>query len=175
MNIRILLPLLVFSLSAWAGESGIALKDDSLRKEPYSDAATAGNIKRNDKIEILEKKGAWLKVKTSGGSGWVRMLSVRRGTAAQGSSGQGVLNLASGRSGTGQVVATTGVRGLNEEELKAAKFNEAEIKQMEAYAASADNARQFAQAGGLQARKLDYLPDPAAKISGSTCPQEFRG
>lgn len=173
MNLRILLPLLVFSLSAWAGESGIALKDDSLRKEPYSDAATAGSIKRNDKIEILEKKGAWLKVKASGSSGWVRMLSVRRGTTTQGNSGQGVLNLASGRSGTGKVVATTGVRGLNEEELKAAKFNEAETKLMESYATSADSARLFAQAGSLQARKLDYLPDPTAATTGSASPQGF--
>lgn len=167
MKLRILLPLLLLSISAWAGETGVALKDDSLRKEPYSDAATTGGVKRNDKIEILEKKGAWLRIKASGGSGWVRMLSVKRGTSSQGNTGQGVLNLASGRSGTGQVVATTGVRGLNEEELKAAKFNEAEIKQMESHAASAETARQFAQAGGLQARKLDYLPDPAATSSNS--------
>ncbi len=173
MKLRILLPLLFFSLSTWAGESGVALKDDNLRKEPYSDAATSGAFKRNDKVEILEKKGAWLKVKVAGGSGWVRMLSVRRGEASKNNEGKGVLNLASGRSGTGQVVATTGVRGLNEEELKAAKFNEAEIKQMESYAASADSARQFAQAGSLQARKLDYLPDPAASTSGSASPQGF--
>lgn len=165
MKLLILLTALLLSLPAFAGETGVALKDDSLRREPYSDAATAGSVKRNDKIEILEKKGAWLRIKASGGSGWVRMLSVRRGEAGKANEGKGVLNLASGRSGTGKVVATTGVRGLNEEELKAAKFNEAEIRQMEAYAASADSARQFAETGGLQARKLDYLPGPAANAT----------
>jgi hypothetical protein len=52
------------------------------------------------------------------------------------------------------------VRGLNEEELKSAKFNEEEIKKMEANSISADAAKNFAASGGLQARKQDYLPEP---------------
>lgn len=153
------LMLAAFSVSALAGESGTALKNDTLRKEPYSDAAAAGNLKRDDKVDILEKKGAWLKVKTPGGSGWVRMLSVKRGQAAKTGS-SGLQGLATGRAGTGQVVSTTGIRGLNEEELKAAKFSESEIKLMEGNTISADTAKQFAGTAGLQARQLNYLPAP---------------
>jgi predicted ThiF/HesA family dinucleotide-utilizing enzyme len=57
------------------------------------------------------------------------------------------------------VVATTGIRGLNEEELKAAKFNEAEVKLVESYSASKAQAQQFANEGKLVARKFDYLPE----------------
>ena len=64
-------------------------------------------------------------------------------------SGAGVLAAASGRAGTGQVVSTTGIRGLSEEELKAAKFNESEVKTLEGYTLSADEGRQFANAGKL--------------------------
>ena len=154
----LILPFLLAAGMAGAGETGSALKNDSLKAEPYSDAKSAGTITRGDKLDILEKKGAWLKVKTATSQGWVRLLSVKR--SASGSEAGGILALASGRSGTGQVVSTTGVRGLNEEELKAAKFNEAEIKTLESYAIGTAQAKKFAAAGGLSAQKIDYLPEP---------------
>lgn len=156
-----LLAALLLPALALAAESGTALKNDTLRKEPYSDAGPAGTLKRGEAVEILSRKGAWLQIRTRKSSGWVRLLSVKRGTSAKADESAGLLGLASGRTGTGQVVATTGVRGLNEEELKAAKFNESEVKQLEAYAVSTSQATQFASAGGLKARKLAYLPKPA--------------
>lgn len=154
--------LLLLPASAQA-ESGTVLKDDTLRAEPFADAKNAGAVKRNEKVNILEKKGAWLKVTAGKKTGWVRLLSVKRGAAGQGNEAAGVLSLASGRAGTGQVVSTTGVRGLSAEELKAASFNEAEVLQMEGYSVSAAQAQQFADAGGLKARKLDHLPAGGAK------------
>jgi uncharacterized protein YgiM (DUF1202 family) len=151
---------LLLASSAWAGETGSALKSDTLRAEPYSDAKSAGSLNRGDKVDILEKKGAWLKVKAGKSTGWVRLLSIKRGEAGKSNDAAGVLSVASGRAGTGQVVSTTGVRGLNEEELKSAKFNEEEVKKMEANSISADAAKKFAASGGLQARKQDYLPEP---------------
>jgi hypothetical protein len=69
----------------------------------------------------------------------------------------GILAAASGRAGTGQVVSTTGVRGLSEQELKAAKFNESEIKTMESYTQSANDGRNFASAGKLKPIALANL------------------
>ncbi len=152
--------LLSFASLALAAESGTALKSDTLRREPYADAASAGTLARGDKLQILEKKGAWLKVQTPRAGGWVRLLTVRRGEAGKSSEAAGVLGLASGRAGTGQVVSTTGVRGLSEEQLKSAKFNEEEVKLLESAAIDAGQALQFAVSGGLQARKLAYLPKP---------------
>ena len=158
--------LLLLAGTAWAADSGIALKNDTLRREPYSDATTAGSLKRGDKLDILEKKGSWLKVKAAKASGWVRLLSVRRGAAGSGSETSSVLALVSGRAGTGQVVSTTGVRGLSEAELKSAKFNEQEVKALEAAAINAQQAQQFAAAGSLQARKLAYLKKPQNPAGG---------
>ncbi len=151
-------PALLAASMAWAGETGSALKNDSLKAEPFSDAKSVGSLTRGDKLDILEKKGAWLKVKSAKAQGWVRLLSVKR--SGSGNEAGGVLALASGRSGTGQVVSTTGVRGLNEEELKAAKFNEEEVKALEASTVSPDDAKKYAAAGGLSAQKIDYLPEP---------------
>jgi len=139
-----------YGSAALAAETGTALKNDTIRKEPYADAKSAGSFTRGENLEILKKQGAWLQVKTKKSTGWVRLLSVKRGTATTGSQSAGILAAASGRAGTGQVVSTTGVRGLSEQELKAAKFNETEIKTMESYTLSADDGRSFANAGKLK-------------------------
>jgi hypothetical protein len=144
-----LIPLLNIELSI-AAEVGSALKNDNLRAEPYADAKVAGSFSRGESLEILKKQGAWLQVKTKKKTGWVRLLSVKRGTAGTGNQSAGVLAIASGRAGTGQVVSTTGVRGLSEEDLKAAKFNETEVNTMESYTLSASQGRQFANAGKLK-------------------------
>ena len=46
---------------------------------------------------------------------------------------------------------------LSAEELKAAKFNEDEMKKMESYQTSASDAQSYAAAGGLSATKMPYL------------------
>ena len=138
-----------------AGEVGTALKMDSLRAEPFADAKTVGSLNKNDAIEIMGKKGAWLQVKSKSSTGWVRLLSVKRGGTS--SSGNSISDIASGRTGTGKVVSTTGIRGLSAEELKAAKFNEDEMKKMESHTLSASDGQSFANAGGLIATKMAYL------------------
>lgn len=158
---------LLAATTALAAESGTALKNDSLRAEPYSDARVTGKFTRGDKLDILEKKGAWLKVKAGKTSGWVRLLSVKRGALGKSDSAAGVLDLASGRTGTGQVVSTTGVRGLSEEELKQAQFSEEEVARLEGNAISAEEAKHFAAAAGLKSRKLAHLPAPAAAQGGA--------
>jgi len=149
-------------------EVGTALKNDQVRAEPYSDSRVTGSIARNDKVEILSRSGAWLNIKTTKTKGWVRLLSVKRGTASSGTSASDVLGLASGRSGTGKVVATTGVRGLNEEDLKSAKFDEAQVKTLEGYTQSQQQGEKFAAARGLKAEKLEYLPAPAQPASNTS-------
>ena len=136
-------------------ETGTALKLDSLRAEPFADAKTIGSINKNDSVSILTKKGAWLQVKSKSSTGWVRLLSVKRGGAS--SSGSSISDVARGRTGTGKVVSTTGIRGLSAEELKAAKFNEDEMKKMESHTVSAADGQSFASAGGLSATKMTYL------------------
>jgi hypothetical protein len=170
MKIRItqlLAGLLLIPAIALAAENGTALKDDTLRKEPFADAKSAGAMKRGDKVEIVSRQGAWLQIRVRQSSGWVRLLSVKRGEAGKTSEAAGVLGLASGRAGTGQVVSTTGVRGLNEEELKNAVFNEEEVKQLEANSVSVAQGQQFAAKGGLQARQLKYLPNPKSSKEGA--------
>ena len=144
-----------------AAESGTALKAAEIRVEPYSDAKVLATLAAGDKVDILKKEGGWLRVKSTKGSGWVRMLNIGKGSARKGSGdAAGILGLASGRAGTGKVVATTGIRGLSEEDLKSAKFNADELKLAESFATTRDQAQTFATQGQLTAQKFDYLPAP---------------
>ena len=107
--------------NAQAAETGVALKADDIRAEPFGDAKAVAVLALNDKVEILGKNGGWLQIKSAKGKGWVRMLSIRKGDAKKGGNeAAGLLSMSSGRAGTGKVVATTGIRGLGEEELNSA-------------------------------------------------------
>lgn len=142
------------------------LKTDQIKAEPFNDAKTVAKVAKGDRVYILARQSGWLQVTVGAKKGWVRMLSVRRGQAAPKDAGKqlsGVAGLATGRAGTGEVVSSTGVRGLSEEELKAAEFDEAQIKLAESHAASADDAKAFAAQGKLAAQKVKSLPDPKEK------------
>lgn len=149
-----------FMGAGFAAEIGSALKNDSIRAEPYADGKITGAFVRGESVEIIKKQGAWLQVKAKKTTGWVRLLSVKRGTSATGSTFKGATAVASGRAGTGQVVSTTGIRGLSEQELKAAKFNETEVNLLESYTLSADKGKAFANAGGLKTVEFANLTAP---------------
>lgn len=151
-----------------AGDAGVALRASDLKAEPFRDARTVGSIDRGEAVEILDRQGGWFRVQRARSTGWVRMLSIRRGEARKGGGEiAGVLGLASGRAGTGQVVSTTGIRGLNEEQLKAARYQETEVQRLEALTITREAAAEFAARGKLAARTVPYLPAPAPVTGGS--------
>ena len=165
ISLLILLPTLALS-TALAADLGVALKADKLLAEPFNDAKTVGNMLRGDNVEIITKKGPWLQIKAKKSTGWVRLLSVKRANSAV-SNSKGILDVASGRVGTGQVVSTTGVRGLSAEELKSAKFSEEEVKAMESYTEGAEQGKNFANAAQLQVTKMSYFVNSAASTKGT--------
>ena len=164
-------PLLVLAvmtvlaaLPAAVADIGRLQKAEPLKAQPFRDATTVAKLAAGDRVEILKRQGGWFQVKGARGSGWVRMLSVRRGEAGKASGASeaaGLLGLASGRAGTGKVVATTGIRGLNEEQLKAATYSESELRLSDSFVESRADARKFALNAKLAARAMDYLAAPA--------------
>ncbi len=139
------------------GEAGTALKADTLRLTPFADAKSVGSLSKNDAVDILAKKGAWLQVKTKKSTGWVRLLSIKRGGVSSSNQVKGLADVASGRAGTGKVVSTTGIRGLSAEELQTAQFNETEMKKLESCTLTPKDGQKFATAGGLTTSPLAYF------------------
>lgn len=157
---NILFALILATPLALAGEAGITLKPDTLRAEPFVDAKSVGNFGKGETVDILDKKGPWLQIKTKKSVGWVRLLSIKKGNNATSTNQtKGAIDVATGRAGTGKVVATTGIRGLSEEELKSAKFNEEEIQKLESFTLNNADGQYFAQSGNLKAVAIPYLKD----------------
>ncbi|MDO9101698.1 MAG: SH3 domain-containing protein [Candidatus Nitrotoga sp.] len=151
----------LLAMPAFAAETGSVIKTDGIKVEPFRDAKTIATLSVGDKVEIVKKNGGWLQIKSPKGNGWVHMLNVRKGGVRKDSGViGGLLGMASGRAGTGKVVGTTGIRGLDEVELQSAKYNETELNLAESYAINRAEAQVFATQGKLVARKFDYLPSP---------------
>lgn len=148
---------------AAAADTGTLTRAETLRLKPFADAAAVAPAASGAKVDILARNGGWYQVKSAGKTGWVRMLSVRRSAAASGSSVAGIAGVVSGRTGTGKVTTTTGVRGLDTEDLTTAAFDEAQIAKAEQYRVSRKDADAFAKQGKLTTRDAAPLPAPAKK------------
>lgn len=154
---RILALFLLAPLLALA-EPATIIKAAELKQEPATDAATVATLPENTAVDALERKGGWTRVKAPGGEGWVRMLSLRFGGATApkpGASGlTQMFNVA--RTGTSGTQATTGVRGLDAEQIANAQPNPAELARLGNFAADRGAAASFAAQGELDAKKVDY-------------------
>lgn len=140
-------------------EPATVIRATEMKQQPATDAPAAGQLAENAKVEALERKGGWTRIKAAGGAeGWVRMLALRyagAGEAKQGDAGiSQILNVA--RTGTSGTQVTTGVRGLDAEQLANARPNAAELKKLGNFAASKDGAEDFAAKGRLSAQRVDY-------------------
>lgn len=151
---------------------GLALKDESLMAQPSATAAAVGKMSKGMSVDIVAKQGGWLQVKVGKAQGWVRLLSVRAGSGGAGGDGlagvAGVAGAVTQKSDPSRVVAVAGVRGLNEEELKGAKYNADELARLEGYAVSASQAQAFADKSGLKSSKIKALPKPGAAAEGDS-------
>lgn len=156
--------LALLALAAVAGEIGMTRQAVDVLAEPYRDARPLSQLGENARVEILERRGGWLRIRSNGAAGWVKLYQVRLGEGKEKTSGEGLKMLRSvketGRSGAGGIVATTGVRGLNAEDLKNAKPNPKAVQTLEANRANEQQAREQARAVGLREKNVAYLAKP---------------
>lgn len=157
---RLLAALLLAPALALA-EPASVIRATELKQEPATDSATLATLAENTAVEALERKAGWTRVKAAAGEGWVRMLALRFGgvaSAKPGASGVSeLLNVA--RTGTSGTQVTTGVRGLDAEQIAQARPNAAELARLEKFAVDRGAAESFAAQGKLSPKSVDY-PKP---------------
>ncbi|BAV32343.1 ligand-binding protein SH3 [Sulfuricaulis limicola] len=146
-------------------ETGATRAAVTLMATPYSDAKPAGQLAANTTVDILERRGGWLRISAKGASGWAKLHQVRVGEGPEATkSGEGLAILKNvgetGRSGSTGIVATTGIRGLSAEGLKNAKPDPAAVKAIEHYRVTAAQAREYAKSAGLKEASVPALPKP---------------
>jgi len=158
VRIAIAIAVLVLAAPAFAQETGYAVRETEIKKEPYSDAQTLGTLPEKAQVKVLDRQNGWMQIESGNQSGWVRMLSIRMDS---GSSGfvSGLKSLFSvARTGSSGRTVTTGVRGLDKEDIKNAKPNPEEVKKLAGFAASRSDAEKFAAGNPqLRSQKIDYL------------------
>ncbi len=149
----------LMSGAALAAEKGVMRYSADLMAAPFRDAKVVTSLKEKQRLEISERRGAWLNVTTDDRKhkGWVRLHQVSVG---DGSPGRTWNVRDTGRSGASGLVATTGIRGLQAGQLKDAKPNEAELQKLNSYRANDAQAREHAAQGGLKDAPVPELPHP---------------
>jgi hypothetical protein len=170
-NVSAATVLLMMAANLAYAAPGTALRDESLLAKPSSSSASVGKMNKGMQVDIVAKQGGWLQIKAGSTQGWVRLLSVRAGAGGSGNGLAGVAGVAGAvtqKSDASRVVAVAGVRGLNEEDLKAAKYSPEEIARLERYAVSRAQATSFAEKSGLKPQNVALLPKPqSSQPSGS--------
>lgn len=152
--------LLLFLLASGSGRAapGSLLRDETLRPEPGLEAVGAP-LARGSAVDILERRGGWLRVATEGREGWVRVLSVRGEAAAQRDvlgEAKGVLTRAEPRVNA-RIVAIAGFRGGEDEDAA----GRAALASLESHRLGPGGADAFARAAGLTRQDLNCAGRPS--------------
>lgn len=154
--------ILLPGAAALASESGSVIRAGDLYAQPFIDAAKVGPLPANQPVTVVERRGGWLWVDAAGKRGWVRMLNVRlnaAGGAQAAATGKAAQprSLSQMRTGSSGRTVTTGVKGLDEADIRNASVDAAQLEKLGTLAASEEEARQQAQANALKANKVTYL------------------
>ena len=150
--------LLLVPLLAQA-EPAALVRPAELKASPATDAATVTQLAAEAAVDAGERRGGWIRVKAaSGAEGWVKLLALRysgTGVTRRGETGLAqAVNVA--RTGTSGTQVTTGVRGLDETDIKTARPNPAELQKLDGYAASKQGSASFAEGGRLKPQSVEY-------------------
>jgi len=140
-------------------------RDSVLRAEPRADAAVLAKLAAGTGAEALVRQGAWVQVKSGDATGWLFSFDVRfggSGQSAESSGGGAALGRVIGSRQPLNVTATLGIRGLGEEDLKQAQFDAGQMRQLDGFAASREQAEAHAAQSGLTASRIEYLGSQAA-------------
>lgn len=135
-------------------------RESVLRSEPRIDSAAVATLPNGSTGDALARQGAWVQIRSGSATGWLYSFNVRFGAAAGSGDGAGsVLGRVFGPRQRVSVTSTIGIRGLDEEDLKQARFDESQVQLLDGYAATREQAESHAGAAGLSAARIEYLGD----------------
>jgi SH3 domain-containing protein len=161
--------LAVLSCLARAEEQAFTGRATEMKERAMADSATLASLAENTPVKVLARGGGWAHVEAGGKSGWVRVFHLRFPAVVETStsSAGGLSSLGSAlgfaRPRTQQAnLATTGVRGLTEEDLKNASPDPAALRRLQSWRADRGGAERFAREARL-ARVAIEVPEEARR------------
>ena len=163
MKLRSLLAacLLAAAFAAGAQEQAFTNRATDLKDRGAADAATVRTLPENTEVRVVQRAGGWTRVDAGGQQGWVRVFHLRFPATAETASGSGGLGSLTSALGFGRqrsqptTIATTGIRGLSQEDLKNASPDGEALRRMQSYRADQASAERFAREGRLAEVNID--------------------
>ena len=140
--------------------TGVVFIDIKLMDTPSHDGETMTILAADSVITVEQRQGSWTKVATAEHTGWVPTLTIRIKSVVTREDFKAAAVEVSDKiedETNTQVVATMGIRGLDEEELKQAKFNKKQLALLESYYANKKQLTAFSQAGELKPKNIAYI------------------
>lgn len=164
-------------LPGYAAEEAVIVRLSKVYPEANSREEAIGQISAGSTVSVFSRKGGWKEIFSEKQNiiGWVRSYQVREGLKGpeikEEADSRGFLaglasfsRKASGFFGGGNNstssntrTATIGVRGLSEEEIKAAKPDLGELKKLQGFGSSKSRMKSFVSTGDLSAQKIKHL------------------
>jgi Bacterial SH3 domain len=163
--------LLLAGAPAIAAEKGQMIRAGDLLAQPFIDAASTAKLTAAQPVTIVERRGPWVSVQAGGKTGWVRLLNLRLEPAAgmaglarpAGSKPSGMSSLSSLTTNSSGRTVTTGVKGMDEEDIRGATPNYVELTLLDGLGVEAADARTNAANARLVERSVDYLDKKRGK------------
>lgn len=156
-------------------------RSTELRSAPEDTASVVKQLADKAPLQLLERKGAWSRVKSGNDSGWVRMMHLRGGAtvavdekSSMGSWLARMERLLSGSGGSSTRTtnqraqsATVGIRGFSKEDVASAELNPAELQKLKRFQATDAAAMRLANERHLAFQSIAYLARDAVETANS--------
>lgn len=153
--LRGLLLALLLGLSAVAHAQQLeVVVATQVRATAMQDGKVLLQVAKGSKVEQIETRAGWIKVKVGLTEGWVRSSAVKSVEAAAPAPTTNVA-LNPFNSQSSRPAATTGIRGFTKEDLAKAQPAPREMEQLEKYAINMNQAETFARNGKVVAQRID--------------------
>lgn len=138
-------------------ESALVIRAGDLMAQPFIDAAKIGPVAADQPVVIVERRGGWANVQANGRTGWLRVLNLRMAPGTSMVAGRSSRPVAQLRTGSSGRTVTTGVKGLDDEDIGKAQFDPEQLARLSALALPESAARDAAARKRLTENKLNYL------------------
>jgi hypothetical protein len=142
---------------ASAQEQAVLERDAALLAEPRNGAPVVAQLKQGTSGEVIARKAAWVNLRTASGTGWLFSFNVRVLAPGSAPAAGAKVPVPVVRTPTSRTTATIGIRGLDEEDMRGARFDAAQMRLLDQYAASRQDAEKTARANGLTPARVEYF------------------
>lgn len=147
-----------------------------VHEAPDFKAPTIATLKRNATVTVAGQQGMWFRVELPAGqSGFVRVNDVRMSPTGKQDASSGVRALFTGKAGKGRATETAGVRGLDENTLRSAGHDAAQMAKLASYRVTPEAAAAQARSRDWNATQVAFASEARPGEHGGSTQAQKRG